>query len=395
MGDAPVVPYTGLDSAMAHDQKMLAEIDAQHAAGVPVGQARASAPLRMPGQFDAIFDGVAKARGGKPAADFSEETLRNLDLVYEELETQPPASATIINFHPIVIRVNGGRNYYQSVPPCTPDLSLRPMGRQCTSLVIGDAAIDPVPQESGNHTFNKIFPLWMAQNYMNVANSNDQLWGPGSFIYEGDLSPEEMWEQNPLIKTFTDAGMPILTEVDAVINSRRAGGMVNGKKRMPVMAHYRDVYTAMFNRRNQAYFDIVRKVDSEYHQKGPEERKNVGINGVTRDQAQVCLNLGLLLKAPDWLTPSRLDAGIAAEKCSNCKGDVSLGAVMCPHCNEPVDPFQAFIDGKIDVEHLALTTLDDEKLTEVYRVDYERKEKIKRAKQAAGNLRRKEGQQGS
>jgi hypothetical protein len=69
---------------------------------------------------------------------------------------------------------------------------------------------------------------------------------------------------------------------------------------------------------------------------------------------------------------------------------------MCPHCNEPVDPFQAFIDGKIDVEHLSLTTLEDEKLTEVYRVDYERKEKIKRAKQAAGDLRRKEGkQQGS
>ena len=301
----------------------------------------------------------------------------------------------VVNFHPLVLRVNGGRSYYQSVAPCLPDMCLREPGRQCTSLVIGDATIDPVPQESGNHTFDAIFPLWMAQSYMSVANSNVQLWGPGSFIYEGELTPEEMWDSNPQIKTFTDAGLPIFTEEIGISKSRRAGGMVQGKKRVAVLRPYRDVYMDMFERRNQAYFDIVRKMDSEYHQASGRDRKNVGINGMTRDQAQVCLHLGLLLKAPEWLTPSRLDAGVAAEKCDNCKGDVSLGAVMCPHCNEPVDPFQAFIDGKIAVEHLSLTTLPEEKLIEVYRVDYERKSRISQAKKAAGDLRRKEGKKDS
>jgi hypothetical protein len=393
MGDAPVVPYTGLDSAMAHDRRMLGEIDQQIAAGVPVGEARASAPMRMPGSFAEIHNITTRP---KPAADFNEETLRNLDKVYDSLDAIPPPQATIINFHPLVLRVNGGRHYYRSVPPCVPDMCLRAAGLQHSALVIDEASIDPVPQTSGDQTFDPLYPIWIAQNYMNVGNSNDQLWGPGTFVYEGGLTPEEMWEQNPLIKTFTDAGAPIFTEEPGVSKSRRAGGMVAGKKRVAVMRPYRDVYMEMFNRRNQAYFEIVKRLDSEYHQTAPEKRKNVGINGMTRDQAQVCLHLGLLLKAPEWLTQTRLDAGVSADKCTNCKGDVSLGAVMCPHCNEPVDPFQAFIDGKIDVEHLSLTTLEDEKLTEVYRVDYERKEKIKRAKQAAGDLRRKEGkQQGS
>jgi hypothetical protein len=389
MGDT-VVPYTGLDEAMAHDRKMLGEVDAQIRAGVPVGEARASGALRMPGSFAEIHNITTRP---KPAADFSEETLRNLDKVYDSLEATPPPSAVVVNFHPLVLRVNGGRSYYQSVAPCLPDMCLNKPGQQCTSLVIGEAAIDPVPQESGNHTFDAIFPLWMAQSYMNVANSNEQLWGPGAFIYEGDLTPEEMWEANPQIKTFTDAGLPIFTEEIGISKSRRAGGMVQGKKRVPVLRPYRDVYMNTFERRNQAYFEIIRRLDSEYHQTAPEKRKNVGINGMTRDQAQVCLHLGLLLKAPEWLTQTRLDAGVSADKCGNCKGDVSLGAVMCPHCNQPVDPFQAFIDGKIDVEHLALTTLPDEQLTEVYRVDYERKEKTKKAKQAAGNLRRAEGKQ--
>jgi hypothetical protein len=391
MGDSPVVPYTGLDSDMAHDQRMLAEIDRQVASGVPVGEARASAPLRMPGQFDAIFDGVNKMRQGKPAADFNEETLRNLDKVYEQLETQPPASAVVVNFHPLVLRVNGGRNYYQSVPPCTPDMCTREPGKQCTSLLIAEAAIDPVPQESGNHTFDALFPLWLAQNYMNVANANVQLWGPGAFIYEGELSLEEMWREDVKIKTFTDLGMPLFTEVAGNFTSRRAGGIVPGKKRVPVMRSYRDVYMEMFERRNKAYFEIVTKMDSEYHQATGKDRKNVGINGMTRDQAQVCLNLGLLLKAPEWLTPTRLDSGVAAEKCGNCRSDVLDKAVMCQHCGWPIDAYTAFMDSKIDVEHLALLDLPEDKLTEVYRTDYERKDKVKQARQKAGELRRKEG----
>lgn len=385
MGDPPVVPYTGLDSAMAHDNKMLAEVDAQIRAGVPVGEARASAPLRMPGSFADIHNITNRP---KPAADFSEETLRNLDKIYDALDATPPLPAVVINFHPLIIRVNGGRSYYKSAPACAPDMCLRPAGQQHSALFIEEASIDPVPQESGNHTFDSIPPIWQAQSYMNVGNSNVELWGPGTFIYEGELSPDEMWEKNPEIKTFTDLGMPIFTEKDGISSSRRGRAV---KQRSPILRPYRDVYLDMFNRRNRSYFEIVKRLDSEYHQTAPEKRKNVGINGMTRDQAQVCLHLGLLLKAPEWLTQTRLDAGVAEEKCTNCKGDVSLGAVMCQHCNEPVDPFQAFIDGKINVEHLSLTTLDDDKLTEVYRVDYERKSKIARAKKAAGDLRRKEG----
>lgn len=392
MDDSPVTPYTGFDAAMAHDQKMLAHAEGQIAAGVPLDQVRIPAPLRMPGQWGNLHEVGDRP---KAAADFSQETLRNLDQVYERLETQPPSSAVVVNFHPLVLRPNGGRTYYQSVDRCTPEMALREAGRQCTYLLLEDAAIDPVPQESGNHTFNEIFPLWMAQNYMNVANSNAELWGIGAFVYEGDLTPEEMWEENPLIKTFTDMGMPQLTEEAAVIKSRRSGGLVNGKRCVPVMRPYQDVYMETFKRRNESYFQIVQRVDSEYHQLAPEKRKNAGINGMTRDQAQVCLNLGLLLKPPIWLTQDRLSAGVAEERCSNCKGDLNIGVVMCLHCNEPVDPFQAFVDGKINVEHLALTTLDDERLTAVYKLDYDRKDKIKKAKQAAGDLRRQEGKQTS
>lgn len=380
MGDSPVVPYRGLDDVMAHDHRMIAEVQAKIAAGVPVGEATASAPLRMPGQWANINNITTRPR---PAADFNEETLRNLDKVYEMLETQPPASAVIINFHPLVLRVNGGRSYYQSVPACTPETCLREPGKQCTSLVLTEAAIDPVPQESGNHTFDPLYPLWLAQNYMNVANANVELWGPGAFIYEGELSPEEMWEENPKIKTFTDLGMPLFVEQEGMIKSRRAGGIVPGKKRFPVLRDYRDVYMEMFERRNKAYLSIVKKMDSEYHQATGKDRKNIGINGMTRDQAQVCLNLGLLLKPPEWLNPDRIDAGVAAETCSNCKGDVKIGTVMCPHCNEPIDPLQAYVDGKIDVEHLSLSTLPEDQLVEVYRIDKERKSRKARAQELA------------
>src|SRR6185437_13777028 len=112
----------------------------------------------------------------------------------------------------------------------------------------------------------------------------------------------------PDIKLFTDLGMPIFNEEAGISKSRRDRAV---KRRIPVMRPYRDVYMDMFNRRNQAYFEIVKRLDSEYHQTAPEKRKNVGINGMTRDQAQVCLHLGLLLKAPEWLTQTRLDAGVA------------------------------------------------------------------------------------
>lgn len=380
MGDSPVVPYTGFNAAMAHDKRMLAEMDAQAAAGVPMGEIRASAELRMPGHYAVVNDITDRP---KPAADFNEETLRNLEKVYAELDTTPPAAATVVNFHPITLRVNGGRHFVYSVPPCTPSMSLNEPGRQCTHLTLYESTIDPVPQDSGNHTFDKIPPIWSAQQYMNVANGNAELWGPGAFIYEGEKTPEEMWEENPLIKVFSDQGIPEFKETGGMVPSRRRGGIVQGKQRVAVTRSYREVYMEFWERRNKAYFAIVTHMDSEYHQAEGSRRKLVGINGMTRDQAQICVNLGLLLKAPEWLTATRIDAGVAPDKCSNCGSDVLAKAVMCQHCNWPVDAYEAFIGKKIDVEHTALDDLSAEQLADVYRIDKERKSNRARAKEMA------------
>lgn len=380
MGDSPVVPYTGFDAAMAHDKRMLAEMKAQADAGVPLGEIRASGELKMPGHYAVVNDIGDRP---KPAADFNEETLRNLEKVYEDLDTTPPAAATVVNLHPITLRVNGGRHFMYSVPPCTPSMSLNEPGKQCTHLPLYDSCIDPVPQDSGNHTFDKVPPIWIAQQYMNVANGNAELWGPGAFIYEGDLTPSEMWEQNPLIKVFTDQGIPLFTETGGMVPSRRRGGIVQGKQRVAVTRSYREVYMEMWERRNKAYFEIVTRMDSEYHQTEGGRRKFVGINGMTRDQAQICVNLGLLLKAPEWLTATRIDAGVSPDKCSNCGSDVLSKAVMCQHCNWPVDPYQAFINKAIGVEHAALDDLSPEKLADVYRIDKERKSNRAKAREMA------------
>lgn len=380
MGDSPVVPYTGFDAAMAHDRRMLAEMKEQSDRGVPLEEIRASAELKMPGHYAVVNDITERP---KPAADFNEETLRNLEKVYEDLDMTPPAAATVVNLHPITLRVNGGRHFTHSVPPCTPSMSLNEPGQQCTHLPLYESSIDPVPQDSGNHTFDKIPPIWTAQQYMNVANGNAELWGPGAFIYEGELTPTEMWEENPMIKTFTDQGIPLFTEGTGMVASRRRGGIVQGKQRIAVTRSYREVYLDLWERRNKAYFEIVTRMDSEYHQTEGGRRKFVGINGMTRDQAQICVNLGLLLKAPEWLTATRIDAGVAPDKCSNCGSDVLSKAVMCQHCNWPVDAYQAFINKGISVEHAALDDLSPEKLAEVYRIDKERKSNRARAKEMA------------
>ncbi len=75
MGEAPVVPYTGFDAAMARDQARLAEMKQQFEAGVPLGRIRASSPLEMPGNYAEVANITDRP---KPAADFNEETLRNL-----------------------------------------------------------------------------------------------------------------------------------------------------------------------------------------------------------------------------------------------------------------------------------------------------------------------------
>ncbi|HLJ90515.1 MAG TPA: zinc ribbon domain-containing protein [Candidatus Angelobacter sp.] len=380
MGEAPVVPYTGFDAAMARDQARLAEMKQQFEAGVPLGRIRASSPLEMPGNYAEVANITDRP---KPAADFNEETLRNLTKLYDELDTQPPTAATVVNFHPIALRVNGGRHYTQHVAPCPPQMCLNQPGRQCTYLTIHDAVIDPVPQESGNHVFDKIPPIWKAQQYMNVANGNLELWGPGSFIYEGELTPEEMWERNPIIRTFTDQGLPIFAG-EQEVDGQRSGRV--RKVRTSQMRPYREVYLEFLERRNKAYFEIVTRVDSEYHQTDLRGRKNVGINGMTRDQAQVCVNLGLLLKPPEWLTVTRVEAGVAQEKCSNCGADVLAKAVMCQSCGWPVDPEAAYLGNKISIEHEALNDLPSQKLAELYRVDAQRKQNRARAQELAKAL---------
>lgn len=365
--------FTGFDEDLAHDRRILAE-----AAAKP-GMAPLSEPLRMPMRFNEVFDTEnATNRGHGNSATMHAETRQSLQDIYELWDANPPQMATIINFQPCTIKVNGGMYYQDAVPACPIDRCLLPPGQNHVSHVIDWDVIDMQPQQSGAYKALPIHTIAIAGNYMREGNVNPLL-GPGCFIYDGDKSPEEMWAENPMIRTFEDSGAPKYTEHDQPI--RRRGGTVMGKRKVPVTAPYREVYMSFLERRNAFYLKWIQERDTIWLESEGKDKKIAGVNNsLVRAQHEILLKIGLLDKPAAWYSQSSIVRNAPTDNCARCQKALPGGAIVCAAdgCGWPVNPLEAYRAGHIPFFHETMDNLNEDELFEAMQIKTEREAKKKR-----------------
>lgn len=306
------------------------------------------------------------ASGLKPRAmaEFNGATMQNMESLELRMQLSPPQTGWALNLHPWAIRTNAGRSMRDVVPAC----EVREVGPDeplFSYLEFPWHDVDMRPQVDGSWACDAILPIVLAGQFMREANTNE-LWGPGVMVYENQKSPEEMWEENPLIQVFTDRGWPVTGKVKAKIRQRGSRELVDGERLVPITRPFRTIYQELRQRRNQAYLRLVTSADESYHAADGKE-KRWHVNGTLRMMARMLVAERVLPKLPAWNLETTIDAGLEAESCKGCGGQRVKGAILCTKCGKPFDLLSALKEGFIDFDYVGLRMLPPEQLAEVMR----------------------------
>lgn len=293
--------------------------------------------------------------------------LKRQSLIESLKATGVAKPATILNFNPIALRMDGG--YAIKIPsvidPAVKEeervaLSYKGRSYRASVLTLREpfifSQIVDVVQPNGQEMADGIskyeprvckqiemaHALWVAYNRGTPSSAGVG----GVVIFEGDrhaLKRETI--QVPTYITLPDRSREYLTESRSL--SEVVGEALEAQQ----------LYCEMQCQTAQVYFD------------DPDQRKN--ITPVHRIWGQYSLDMGFRSTAPDWLLRRANEPEETCEGCGEPRKKAS--AFFCHACARPYDPFACYMAGEIGINHGSLNRLKPEQWAEIHKEEARRK----------------------
>lgn len=312
-------------------------------------------------------DYLAKKIDGKQMRALA---LKRITMQHRLRITGQAKPATILNFNPCALRLEGGIPYKvpSIVDPAVHDafkakFSYAGKTYKATLLTVAEPHIFPWITDVARGEFDDMadgvgvfdaaackqieiaFDFWQAYNY-GAPDSSDM---GGVVCFEGDKNALKIGSINvPVFESLPDGTREYITE------PRDFGetlGIALDKQRK---YYDRQIQEA------QAYWN------------DPDQRKNIHTMHLV--WAQYGLDMGWREKPVDW----QLSTNEPEESCEGCgSAKKRATAYFCHACNRPYDPFRCFMDGEIDITSVYMHRITKEEDWEKIHAEEARRKRLR------------------
>lgn len=329
-------------------------------------------PPATPNTFATAFPEVAalvegKAKRGVTYLD--PLSLKRLDDLRRQMMASPPPHATVINILPWELSFTSGMPLLRGlqVPACHPG-----MPYAYYHIRSWRTERELMSDDGGSWSFSAITPIMQAGQFVREFLNKDNM-GCGIIIYEGGQHPDKVKE----VETYDAQGNPTVTEKRGVMydeEQREIPSVIQ----TPVRSDLHKMIEQHRERRNQIFFSRVEEAEGWYRA----EKYRHQVTNNHHLMADVLVSEGVIPVTPFGVVASRLKQGLSEENCAACGQIVKASAYHCEHCGNIIDPFRAYMDSFIKIDHAKMEKLTAEQWEEVEKEE-ERRDKAKTARAKA------------
>jgi len=306
----------------------------------------------------------------KGIRNLDQQSQQNLDQCRRQLRSNPPKPATIINLHPWPLYYTNGDYYVRgiTVPACEP-------GMDFSYAYVRLSKTERDMNEDGTLKFKPVSPIQIAgQFYKDFGES--EIYGGGVIIFEGEHNPTKLLAAQTEVETYQPDGRADVRLVAGYVIDEE-GHKIPENIEEPVKAKLTVLLETARRKRNERYMLKVQWADAHY--KSTKAGDRALVTDQHRMMAEVLHAEGILPEVPDWNLASKMELGLAEDRCKHCGSNPAKDAFLCPN-GHVLDPLKAYLNAAIEYGHMSMELLSAEQWV-LADAEKERREKVKAARE--------------